>query len=199
MTGVELTEAEVDLIVVATALFGWAPQAEAMEAVQKVTAQIVAARLAAVEAERNEALRLLAPEGSRFVDHRDEGQIPECVDLLLSDDWDAFADEAWRTDFLHLAGHANSLVIRANGIRGAALVEALAKTRARAAKFEALVAKVRESASHPHKGPDDTDASMLRAAAKRLRGGYEPGGSHTKQTVANVITAVADLIDGGAS
>jgi hypothetical protein len=65
-------------------------------------------------------------------------------------------------------------------------------------RLAALIKAVKAASAHPHKGPDDTDASMLRAAAKRLRGGYEPGGSNTKQTVANVCVAVADLIDGGA-
>lgn len=51
------------------------------------------------------------------------------------------------------------------------------------------------AARHPHKGPCDTDASMLRAAAKRLDDGYEPGGSWTKQTVAKVLRTVAALIE----
>lgn len=62
----------------------------------------------------------------------------------------------------------------------------------------ATIADVETAARHPHKGPDDTDASMLRAAAKRLRGGYEPGGSWTKQTVANVLDAVAAALAGPA-
>lgn len=51
-----------------------------------------------------------------------------------------------------------------------------------------------EAAKHPHMGPDDTDASMLRAAAKRIEGGYEAGGSNTKRTVVAVLRAVADLL-----
>lgn len=57
------------------------------------------------------------------------------------------------------------------------------------------ISVLRAAARHPHKGPRDTDASMLRAAAKRLRAGYEPGGSWTKQTVAKVIETVAALIE----
>jgi len=52
-----------------------------------------------------------------------------------------------------------------------------------------------EAATHPFKGPNDTDASMLLAAAQRLEGGYEPGGSHTKLTVARVLRVVAGLLD----
>lgn len=63
----------------------------------------------------------------------------------------------------------------------------------------ANLATVTAAAHHPHKGPDDTDASMLLAAAKRLDGGFEPGGSHTKQTVARVLRAVAGLLPGEAS
>jgi hypothetical protein len=58
-----------------------------------------------------------------------------------------------------------------------------------------VIGLLRTSARHPHKGPNDTDASMLQDAAKRLRGGYEPGGSHTRQTVARVIELVASLIE----
>lgn len=58
-----------------------------------------------------------------------------------------------------------------------------------------VIAVLGAAARHPHKGPDDTDASMLLAAAKRLRGGYEPGGSWTKQTVAKVLETVASLIE----
>ena len=54
--------------------------------------------------------------------------------------------------------------------------------------------RIAEAARHPHKGPHDTDASMLREAAKRLDGGYEAGGSNTRQTVARVLRVVADLI-----
>lgn len=59
---------------------------------------------------------------------------------------------------------------------------------------DARLERVTAATRHPHKGPNDTDASMLLAAATRLEGGYEPGGSHTKQTVARVLRAVAALI-----
>jgi hypothetical protein len=60
---------------------------------------------------------------------------------------------------------------------------------------EEVISLLRSASRHPHKGPNDTDASMLRAAAERLRRGYEPGGSNTKQTVARVCELVASLID----
>lgn len=52
-----------------------------------------------------------------------------------------------------------------------------------------------EAAKHRYKGPNDTDASMLREAAKRIEGGYEAGGSNTKATVARVLKSVAALLD----
>ena len=58
-----------------------------------------------------------------------------------------------------------------------------------------LLDALRAAARHPHKGPNDTDASMLQAAARRLRDGFEPGGSWTKRTVAEVIETVAVLIE----
>lgn len=57
------------------------------------------------------------------------------------------------------------------------------------------VHRLAEAARHPHKGPDDTDASMLREAAKRAATGYVVGGSNTSATVAKVLRACADLID----
>lgn len=60
---------------------------------------------------------------------------------------------------------------------------------------EDVVSLLRAAARHPHKGPNDTDASMLLAAAKRLRGGYQPGGSTTQQTVARLCELVASLIE----
>lgn len=47
------------------------------------------------------------------------------------------------------------------------------------------------AARHPHKGPNDTDGSMLLEAAHRIEGGYPPGGSNTKDTVVAVLRAVA--------
>lgn len=58
-----------------------------------------------------------------------------------------------------------------------------------------VIGVLRAAARHPHKGPRDTDVSMLREASRRLRGGYEPGGSWTKLTVARVIETVASLIE----
>lgn len=58
-----------------------------------------------------------------------------------------------------------------------------------------VIGLLTNAAQHAHKGPNDTDASMLREAAIRLRGGYEPGGSNTKQMLARVADLVADLIE----
>lgn len=77
-------------------------------------------------------------------------------------------------------GHVAAEVAKALAARAAAPVEA------------GLAERLRQAAQHPHKGPNDTDESMLRAAAKRLDGGYDPGGSNTRQTVARVCRAVAD-------
>jgi hypothetical protein len=57
-----------------------------------------------------------------------------------------------------------------------------------------LLASLRFSARHPHKGPNDTDQSMLLAAASRLDGGHDCGGSHTRQTVARVLRAVVSAL-----
>lgn len=58
-----------------------------------------------------------------------------------------------------------------------------------------VIGVLRAAARHPHKGPNDTDASMLREAAKRAAGGYVVGGSWTSQTVTKVLRLVADLIE----
>lgn len=60
---------------------------------------------------------------------------------------------------------------------------------------QALTA-IREAAKHPHKGPNDSDVSMLREAAKRVEGGYLPGGSHTTAMTTRVLRAVAAALDG---
>lgn len=65
----------------------------------------------------------------------------------------------------------------------------------RTAGHDDVIGLLRAAARHPYKGPNDTDASMLQSAAKRLRGGFEAGGSNTKQTVARVIELVASLIE----
>lgn len=54
---------------------------------------------------------------------------------------------------------------------------------------------LRVAARHPHKGPKDTDATMLREAAERAAAGYAVGGSNTQATVARVLGVVADLIE----
>lgn len=50
---IELTEGERDLLQVASALFGWATQDEAQEALEKGVLQILADRLRGIEAERD--------------------------------------------------------------------------------------------------------------------------------------------------
>ena len=67
--------------------------------------------------------------------------------------------------------------------------------RSSAEKDTPLIDALRAAARHPHKGPNDTDASMLREAARRLRDGFEPGWSWTRRTVAEVIETVAALIE----
>lgn len=62
----------------------------------------------------------------------------------------------------------------------------------------AELARVEAAARHPHKGPVDTDASMLREASKRIERGFPPGGSNTTTTVVRVLTAVADTLEGDA-
>lgn len=47
-----------------------------------------------------------------------------------------------------------------------------------------------------HKGPHDTDASMVRNAADRLAAGYPPGGSNLTHAVVTVLRDVADAHDG---
>jgi hypothetical protein len=55
-----LTDAERDLLVVSTALFGWAPHDEALEATTKAVEQIVAQReITAVRTARNEIRSML--------------------------------------------------------------------------------------------------------------------------------------------
>ena len=56
----------------------------------------------------------------------------------------------------------------------------------------------REVASHPHMGPDDTDATMLNVAADRIEMGYVPGGSNAQQTVVRVLRAVSAALADGA-
>lgn len=69
----------------------------------------------------------------------------------------------------------------------------------REAGHDDVIAVLQAAARHPHKGPADTDASMLRAAAQRAEGGYLVGGSWTSQTVAKTLRLVADLIDAEAT
>lgn len=65
----------------------------------------------------------------------------------------------------------------------------------RAAGHDDVIGVLRAAARHPHKGPNDTDASMLREAAKRAEGGFAVGGSFTQQMSSRVLRLVADLIE----
>ncbi len=56
-----------------------------------------------------------------------------------------------------------------------------------------------EAPSVNHKGPYDTDASMFRGAADKLRRGYEPGGGNVKEAIAKLLVRVADALDRQAS
>lgn len=47
-----------------------------------------------------------------------------------------------------------------------------------------------------HKGPHDTDASMMRNAAGRLAAGYPVGGSNLTHAVVTVLADVADALEG---
>lgn len=64
----------------------------------------------------------------------------------------------------------------------------------RDAGHDDVIGVLRAAARHPYKGRNDTDASMLREAAKRAAGGFPVGGSWTQQTTAKVLRLVADLI-----
>jgi hypothetical protein len=65
----------------------------------------------------------------------------------------------------------------------------------RDAGHDDVIGVLRAAARHPHKGPNDSDASMLREAAKRAAGGFPVGGSWTQATSAKVLRLVADLIE----
>lgn len=57
------------------------------------------------------------------------------------------------------------------------------------------IERPQRAAAHPFKGPNDTDASMLRNAARRIEQGYAPGGQHTTSMTVRVLRVVADLVD----
>lgn len=59
---------------------------------------------------------------------------------------------------------------------------------------EALT-RLRTEATVAHKGPDDTDEALLRLAADKLRRGAPIGSANLSVTVANVLTAVASLLE----
>jgi hypothetical protein len=45
------------------------------------------------------------------------------------------------------------------------------------------------------KGPHETDAQRYRQAAERLKGGYQAGGSCTRDAIAALLISVADGLD----
>ena len=59
---------------------------------------------------------------------------------------------------------------------------------------EALT-RLRTEATVSHKGPNDTDAALLRIAAEHLRRNQRVGGSNLSDAVARVITEVATLLE----
>lgn len=59
---------------------------------------------------------------------------------------------------------------------------------------EALT-RLRTEATVSHKGPDDTDEALLRLAADKLRRSAPLGDADLSATVANVLTAVAALLE----
>lgn len=65
----------------------------------------------------------------------------------------------------------------------------------RAAGHDDVIGLLTAAARHPHKGPNDTDATMLRDAARRAEGGFPVGGSWTQQTTARVLRLAAELIE----
>lgn len=61
-------------------------------------------------------------------------------------------------------------------------------------RLRAQLDEIRKAARHPHKGPVDTDTTMLIAAAERVEGGYMAGGSNTQATVGRVLRTVAAVL-----
>jgi hypothetical protein len=66
---------------------------------------------------------------------------------------------------------------------------------AKANGIAAHFARLRVAAVVAHKGPHDSDATMLRAAAVNLTRGYEIGGSNVKRAVSSVLSEVASIIE----
>ena len=64
-------------------------------------------------------------------------------------------------------------------------------------RAEAEAKRLREAAVVAFKGPNDTDAEMLRAGARDLVAGRSTGGSHRRAAMARVLVEVAALLDGG--
>lgn len=116
----------------------------------------------------------------------------------MSDDLDAAKQEAamWKAEAAAIRKGQDLAVARAEAAeKGAAeLAGHVGRYAAERRQLRSAVAALADAAKHPHKGPNDTDASMLKQAAKRIAGGCEAGGSNTKQTVSNVLLAVAALL-----
>ncbi|MDR6574326.1 hypothetical protein J2X60_002985 [Curtobacterium sp. 320] len=58
-----------------------------------------------------------------------------------------------------------------------------------------LAERLARAATVAYRGPDDTDAGMLRRYADNIEHGYQGGGSNLTAAVARVLTTVADTID----
>src|SRR4051794_42729 len=61
--------------------------------------------------------------------------------------------------------------------------------------LDEALARLRTEATVSHKGPNDTDASLLRIAAEHLRRNQRVGGSNLSDAVARVIPEVASLLE----
>lgn len=152
--------------------------------------------------ERDEAVAEMLSEAARATKAEQErDELAQCM-------WDAYAvlgfdtdgDEtpaAWIAGARSHAGFARQWLAEVKQARLAhdEMTDECVSAEARVAELKAGIKRLADAAKHPHKGPNDTDASMLREAAKRLLGGYEPGGRHTRQTVAHVISEVAALTE----
>lgn len=106
---------------------------------------------------------------------------PRLSDAGLRDAID-LGDESW---FWPVGGEEASV--------GDVLLD-LEAARAEAGRLRALLESVVVATLTPFKGPR-SDADVLRDAAVRLEGGFQPGGSNTTATVVRTLRAVAALLE----
>jgi len=64
----------------------------------------------------------------------------------------------------------------------------------RALEAEESLRRIRAAAVVAHKGPHDSDASMLHGASKNLDHGYELGGGNLTRVVSRLLSVVADVL-----